>query len=139
MRLWEFLLELDQYLVFCKFLTSFIIQGASGGVTEAILRTAAASDKVVSRQLLMQSLRGFNGVKTAYVNVAGKRIRVAVVHGTSNVRRFIDSIMQTGLDKCGYHFVEIMVCPGGCIGGGGQAILLLLLFCLTSEATIKFS
>jgi len=98
------------------------IFGASGGVMEAVLRTAA--DKVAgSSQLItaeMQQCRGFDGVKTADIKVAGHPLRVGVVNGIANIKRFIAEIERVGLDKCGYHFVEIMGCPGGCIGGGGQ-------------------
>ena len=98
------------------------IFGASGGVTEAVLRTAA--DRVAgSSQLItseMQAVRGFQGIKTAYVSISGHRLRIAVINGVANVKRFIAEIERVGLDKCGFHFVEIMACPGGCIGGGGQ-------------------
>ena len=98
------------------------IFGASGGVMEAVLRTAA--DKVAGcTQLItpqMQQCRGFEGVKTADIQVASHPLRVGVVNGIANIKRFLAEVERVGFDKCGYHFVEIMGCPGGCIGGGGQ-------------------
>jgi NADH-quinone oxidoreductase subunit G len=99
------------------------IFGASGGVMEAVLRTAAdaaSGEKQVIPNLQMQQCRGFEGIKTAEVPIAGIKVRVGVVHGLANIKRFFNEVLRTGLDKCGYHFVEIMACPGGCIGGGGQ-------------------
>lgn len=96
---------------------------------EAVLRTAA--DQSGSSQLFaseMQALRGFEGVKTALVRVAEHRTKVAVVHGIANLKRFLAEIQQVGLDKCGYHFIEVMVCPGGCIGGGGQVTRFIFSF-----------
>ena len=51
------------------------------------------------------------------MNIAGIKLNVAVVYGTANVRAFLDDIKQNGKT---YHFVEVMACPGGCVGGGGQ-------------------
>ena len=98
------------------------IFGASGGVMEAVLRTAAdrvaGSTQMITRE--MQQCRGFEGIKSAEVSISGHKLNIAVLHGIANVKRFIAEVERVGLDKCGYHFVEIMGCPGGCIGGGGQ-------------------
>eukprot|EP01105_Mastigella_eilhardi_P016985 TRINITY_DN38_c0_g3_i1.p1 TRINITY_DN38_c0_g3~~TRINITY_DN38_c0_g3_i1.p1 ORF type:complete len:1209 (-),score=302.45 TRINITY_DN38_c0_g3_i1:136-3645(-) len=99
------------------------IFGASGGVMEAVLRTAA--DKVAGEpqaipNMSMTACRGFDGIKTAEVSVAGHRIVVGIVNGVANIKRFMSDMERIGPEKCGYHFVEIMACPGGCIGGGGQ-------------------
>eukprot|EP01105_Mastigella_eilhardi_P016984 TRINITY_DN38_c0_g2_i3.p1 TRINITY_DN38_c0_g2~~TRINITY_DN38_c0_g2_i3.p1 ORF type:complete len:1200 (-),score=403.08 TRINITY_DN38_c0_g2_i3:174-3629(-) len=99
------------------------IFGASGGVMEAVLRTAA--DKVAGQpqdipNTSMTACRGFDGIKTAEVQIAGLRVVVGIVNGIANIKRFLADMERVGSDKCGYHFVEIMGCPGGCIGGGGQ-------------------
>eukprot|EP00485_Elphidium_margaritaceum_P024267 CAMPEP_0202712786 /NCGR_PEP_ID=MMETSP1385-20130828/45635_1 /ASSEMBLY_ACC=CAM_ASM_000861 /TAXON_ID=933848 /ORGANISM="Elphidium margaritaceum" /LENGTH=500 /DNA_ID=CAMNT_0049372939 /DNA_START=572 /DNA_END=2074 /DNA_ORIENTATION=+ len=93
-----------------------VIFGASGGVMEAALRTAY---ELVMKETLPQidffDVRGMKGVKDATVMLGDIALKVAVVHGGSNIRNFIES--KKYLD---YHFVEIMACKGGCIGGGGQ-------------------
>ena len=97
-----------------------------------MLRTAFAGSDVEEVQTggpqlfssEVQALAGFQGVKTACFSISGQMLRIAVVHGISNVKKFLADIQQVGLAKCGYHFVEIMSCPGGCIGGGGQVCLL---------------
>lgn len=99
------------------------IFGATGGVMEAALRTAA---HMVTGENLptpdFESVRGLKGVKETTVTVAGKDIRIAVAHGLANVEYVIDKIRAA--KKAGqpapYQFVEVMACPGGCIGGGGQ-------------------
>ncbi|MFZ5651521.1 MAG: NADH-dependent [FeFe] hydrogenase, group A6 [Bacillota bacterium] len=93
---------------------------ASGGVTEAAVRTALAltggqEDAVIE----FKDVRGMRGIKEARVNVRGREIVIAVAHGTRNARKLLERI-KAG-EHC--HFVEIMACPGGCIGGGGQPIL----------------
>jgi NADH-quinone oxidoreductase subunit G len=96
------------------------IFGASGGVMEAALRTAY---KLVTHNELdnldIQPLRGLNGIKEAGVEVNGLKIRVAVAHGLGNARLLLD---QVKAGNSPYHFIEIMACPGGCVGGGGQPL-----------------
>jgi iron-only hydrogenase group A len=94
--------------------------GASGGVMEAALRTVyeVASGKPL-KQLNFTNLRGIEGFKEAVVNIGDMDVKVAVVNGLSNARKVLDMIRK---GKCDYHFIEIMCCPGGCIGGGGQPI-----------------
>ncbi|KAH3760868.1 Fe-hydrogenase 2 [Pelomyxa schiedti] len=94
------------------------IFGATGGVMEAALRTAY--ELYTGKPLLdvdFTEVRGFEGLKEATVNLSGLRLNIAVLHGAANVRSFLDKL-DTGNKK--YHFVEIMCCTGGCIGGGGQ-------------------
>ncbi len=94
------------------------IFGVTGGVLEAALRTAY--ELVTGDQLLsldFHQVRGFEGIREAEIALAGKKIRVAVCHGLSNTHRLLTEI-KTGQRT--YHFVEIMTCPGGCLGGGGQ-------------------
>jgi NADH-quinone oxidoreductase subunit G len=96
------------------------IFGATGGVMEAALRTAY---KLVTRRELekidIEPVRGLDGIKTAIVNVDGLEMKVAVAHGLGNARKLMDEVRA---GKSPYHFIEIMTCPGGCAGGGGQPI-----------------
>ena len=97
------------------------IYGASGGVMESALRTAqfmaceSSKAKLCQARLEFKKVRGLDGIKEAEVDVAGKKVRVAVVNGIGN----IDGVIEN-LDK--YDYVEVMACKGGCIGGGGQPI-----------------
>jgi len=97
-----------------------VIFGATGGVMEAALRTAY---ELVTKKTLpsldFESVRGLEGIKEAEVDLDGTKVRVAVAHGLSNAKKLIDQIAE---GKSPYHFIEIMCCPGGCIGGGGQPI-----------------
>jgi NADH-quinone oxidoreductase subunit G len=99
------------------------IFGATGGVMEAALRSAYFL--VTGRELEnidILPVRGMEGVKEAVVPVDGLNLKVAVAHGLGNARKLMDKISaqlaETG--KSEYHFVEVMACPGGCVGGGGQ-------------------
>lgn len=97
-----------------------VIFGNTGGVMEAALRTAYEyiTGKPAPEALLNYTpVRGYEGIKEASVDIDGLMVNVAVVYGTNNARKFIEE-MKKG-DKQ-YHFVEVMTCPGGCIGGGGQ-------------------
>ncbi|MGM5480454.1 MAG: NADH-dependent [FeFe] hydrogenase, group A6 [Nanobdellota archaeon] len=94
------------------------IFGRSGGVMEAALRTACdmGSGKNL-RNIEYKSIRGRETFKEGSVRVNGEQVNVAVVHTLGEARKIMEQI-QTG--TCPYHFVEIMACYGGCIGGGGQ-------------------
>jgi len=96
------------------------IFGITGGVMEAALRTAY---KLVTGKELdkidIEPVRGLDGIKTATVNVDGLEVKVAVAHGLGNARKLLDEVRAS---KSPYHFIEIMACPGGCAGGGGQPI-----------------
>jgi NADH-quinone oxidoreductase subunit G len=102
------------------------IFGTTGGVMEAALRTGYA---LVAKKELdnvdITAVRGLDGVKEATVNVPGfGDLKVAVAHGLANARAIMDKVQaqikETG--KSEYHFIEIMACPGGCVGGGGQPL-----------------
>jgi len=97
-----------------------VIFGATGGVMEAALRTVY---EVVTKKTLdklnFMDVRGLDGIKTAEVDLNGLNVRVAVANGLGNARKLLDEV-QAG--KSPYHFIEIMCCPGGCLGGGGQPI-----------------
>jgi iron-only hydrogenase group A len=94
--------------------------GATGGVMEAALRSVyeILTGKTLER-LDFYSVRGMDGVKEATVDINGMEVHVAVAHGLGNARKVLDQV-KAGRSK--YHFIEIMACPGGCIGGGGQPI-----------------
>ncbi len=98
------------------------IFGATGGVSEAALRTVF---ELVSGQPLdtieYTAVRGMDGIKENTVELPdGRTIRTAVVHGLGNARRLMEA-MQRG--EKSYDFMEVMACAGGCITGGGQPIL----------------
>ena len=96
------------------------IFGATGGVMEAALRTAY---KLVTGKELenldITPVRGMEGIKEATVDVDGLEVKVAVANGLGNARKILDDVR---VGKSPYHFIEIMACPGGCVGGGGQPI-----------------
>ena len=93
------------------------IFGATGGVMEAALRTAAAVLGGDGAPLEFKEVRGTEGLKEAEYKVGGATVKVAVASGLANARRILESIKSGEKD---YTFVEIMACPGGCINGGGQ-------------------
>jgi len=97
-----------------------VIFGATGGVMEAALRTAYyALHKENPKPDAFQAVRGLDGVKEAVFEIAGTTVRTAVAHGLSNARKLMEKIAAKEAD---YDFVEVMACPGGCAGGGGQPI-----------------
>ena len=95
-----------------------VIFGATGGVMEAALRTAAA---VLNGKELehveLKDVRGLDGIKEATYNLGGLEVKVAVAHGMKNAKVLLDQIRD---GKSPYTFIEIMGCPGGCVAGGGQ-------------------
>jgi len=97
------------------------IFGASGGVMEAALRTAhwmITGEEM--GQLEVEPVRGLDGVKAATVDVNGLAVGVAVASGLGNAAKLLDQIKAGRNDL---HFIEVMTCPGGCIGGGGQPLI----------------
>lgn len=100
------------------------IFGASGGVMEAALRTAyeiKTGNPLPSLDLRM--VRGMQGVKEAEIPVGDTVLKAAVVNGLSNARNLLEKVRsEKAKGNVPYHFIEIMACPGGCIGGGGQPI-----------------
>ncbi len=94
------------------------IFGATGGVMEAALRTVyEVVNKKPLENLDFVSLRGLEGIKEATVSLGGKDVKVAVCHTLSNARILAEQV-KNGTSP--YAFIEVMCCPGGCIGGGGQ-------------------
>jgi len=97
-----------------------VIFGATGGVMEAALRTAYfLLTKKNPNTESFRKVRGLNGWKEAVFEIEGVAVKVAVASGLGNTRKLIEAI-RSGEVK--YDFVEIMACPGGCAGGGGQPI-----------------
>ncbi len=97
-----------------------IIFGVTGGVAEAVLRRCYKEKTAKNlKELEFAGVRGMEGIKEAAITIEGREIRIAVVHGLKNAERLI-RVMQAG-EKT-YDFVEVMACPGGCIGGAGQPI-----------------
>ena len=98
-----------------------VIFGATGGVIEAALRTAYEwlTEKTLEN-VEFNALRGMDGIKEATVPINGLDVKIAVAHGLGNARTLLENIRE---GKAEYHAIEIMACPGGCIGGGGQPYL----------------
>lgn len=97
-----------------------LIFGASGGVMEAALRTACeAITGTPLQQLEFREVRGVSGLKEASYTLGDVTLKVAAVSGTANAGALLDRIQK---GEVHYDFVEVMACPGGCIGGGGQPI-----------------
>ena len=95
-----------------------VIFGATGGVLEAALRTAA--DWIAGEDLQeidFTGVRGLDGIKEAAVNINGLELHVAVCSGLGNARKLLEKIQKGEAD---YQAIEIMACPGGCLNGGGQ-------------------
>jgi NADH-quinone oxidoreductase subunit G len=99
------------------------IFGATGGVMEAALRTAHWSlTKERLPTMELKEIRGLDGVKEATLKVAGKDVRVAVAHCMGNIEIVLDKVRaaREAGEETPYHFIEVMACRGGCVGGGGQ-------------------
>jgi NADH-quinone oxidoreductase subunit G/[NiFe] hydrogenase diaphorase moiety small subunit len=110
-----------------------LIFGATGGVMEAAIRTAyelVTGQEVPFTKLNVKPLRGMKGIRRAQIPIEkavkgwkfleGKTLKVIVAHGTANAKKVMEMLDQGELND--YHFIEIMACPGGCLGGGGQPI-----------------
>ena len=97
-----------------------VIFGTTGGVMEAALRSCyyLATGENPDPDAF-HSVRGMDGWKEASIDIAGTEVKVAVVSGLGNTRKLIEAIRR---GEVFYHFVEVMACPGGCVGGGGQPI-----------------
>lgn len=95
-----------------------VIFGATGGVIEAALRTAYEwLTGTTLEKVDFEALRGMDGIKEATVRINDLDVKIAVAHGLGNARRLLEAIKR---GEAHYHAIEIMACPGGCIGGGGQ-------------------
>ncbi|HKL31493.1 MAG TPA: NADH-dependent [FeFe] hydrogenase, group A6 [Tangfeifania sp.] len=109
-----------------------VIFGATGGVMEAALRTAyelVTGREVPFDNLNITAVRGMEGVRKATIKIEkpleewafldGVELKCAVAHGLVNAKKVMESVKKGEAD---FHFVEVMACPGGCLGGGGQPI-----------------
>lgn len=97
-----------------------VIFGATGGVIEAAARTAyELFTKKKLEKLDFEELRGMEGIRSATVDFNGTPINIGIAHGLGNARKLLDAV-QKGESE--FHAIEIMACPGGCIGGGGQPL-----------------
>ncbi len=97
-----------------------VLFGASGGVSEAVLRYASAKlDGPGPKKMDFKAVRGEAGLRVAEVTLGGHALKVAVVHGLANARALADKVKA---GACDYDFIEVMACPGGCIGGAGQPV-----------------
>ena len=97
-----------------------VIFGVTGGVMEAALRTAyyVLNGKNPDPEMF-KMVRGMDGIREAELEIAGIKIKAAIVNGLGNTRKLMEKIRS---GEAEYHFVEVMACPGGCVGGGGQPI-----------------
>jgi NADP-reducing hydrogenase subunit HndD len=96
-----------------------VIFGATGGVIEAAVRTAVEIlTKKPLERIDFEELRGMDGIRDAWLEVAGLKLHIGIAHGLGNARKLLDSIREGSVEP--FHAIEIMACPGGCIGGGGQ-------------------
>ncbi len=92
------------------------IFGTAGGVMEAALRTCYEIENGKKlKKVEFENLRKFKGIKEGEIILKGKKIKYACASGGANIRKLLEN-------KEKYQFIEIMACPGGCIGGGGQPI-----------------
>lgn len=97
-----------------------VIFGNTGGVMEAALRTAyqyITNEPAPADFFRLEPVRGMEAVKEAAVRIGDMEVKAAVIFGTKAASDFIKKWRDSGAE---YHFVEVMTCPGGCIGGGGQ-------------------
>ena len=103
-----------------EFTGAGVIFGATGGVMEAALRTAAETITGKSLDAVdYKAVRGMQGIKEAEYDLNGLKVKVAVASGLTNAKALCEKIRK---GECDYTFVEVMCCPGGCINGGGQPI-----------------
>jgi len=97
-----------------------VIFGTTGGVMEAALRTAyeVYTGKTLAK-VDFEQVRGLEGIREATIDMNGFALKVGIAHGLGNARILLENIRS---GKSEYHAIEIMACPGGCIGGGGQPL-----------------
>jgi NADP-reducing hydrogenase subunit HndD len=97
-----------------------VIFGVTGGVIEAATRTAYELFTGKKLETVdFHELRGMEGIRTASVNFNGTYIHIGIAHTLGNARKLLDGIRK---GMYNFHAIEIMACPGGCIGGGGQPL-----------------
>ncbi|MEW6724449.1 MAG: NADH-dependent [FeFe] hydrogenase, group A6 [Bacillota bacterium] len=94
-----------------------VLFGVTGGVAEAALRAASGALGVNLDKVEFHEVRGFEGIRSAAVRLGDAELKVAVVNGLGNARELIEKIKR---GEVHYDLIEVMACPGGCVGGGGQ-------------------
>jgi NADH-quinone oxidoreductase subunit G len=97
--------------------------GSTGGVMEAAVRTAY--HLLTGKELgavKLEAARGLEGVKEATLEIGGKQLRIAVAHQMGNISAVLEKVRaaRKANQEPPYHFIEVMACRGGCVGGGGQ-------------------
>jgi len=96
-----------------------LIFGVTGGVTEAALRYAVYK-LTGKKKNIINDVRYSNGVKEVVVDLGGRKVKLAIVHGLANAGKVMEDLRN---GEVRYDFVEIMACPGGCVNGGGQSFV----------------
>lgn len=95
-----------------------VIFGITGGVIEAAMRTAyEIHTGMPLPQIEFETLRGMDGIRSATIDFNGLQVKIGIAHGLGNARKLAEEV-KNGTSP--YHAIEVMACPGGCIGGGGQ-------------------
>lgn len=97
-----------------------VIFGNTGGVMEAALRTAytfITKEKAPEEFYHLHPVRGLDAAREATIKIGDLEVNIAIVYGTANAKKLLEKIASKEKE---YHFIEVMTCPGGCIGGGGQ-------------------
>ncbi len=97
-----------------------VIYGATGGVMESALRTVV--EKITNKplkRLEFEQVRGMDGVKRAKIKIKNHILKIAVINGIGQAKRILKELKS---DSPAYDYIEVMACPGGCVGGGGQPV-----------------
>ena len=97
-----------------------VIFGSTGGVTEALIRAfyrMKTKKNIKDSEINFENIRGFDGIKETSINVNGETIKIAIVQQMENLEKLLENNEYKK-----YHFIEVMNCKGGCIGGGGQPL-----------------
>lgn len=99
-----------------------VIFGVTGGVTEAVIRRVLDDKSITTlRSIAFDGVRGMEGVKETTLNVNGNDIKIAMVSGLGNADALIKKLKA---GEVHYDFIEVMACPGGCVGGAGQPFVM---------------
>lgn len=97
-----------------------VIFGTTGGVIEAAVRTAyELHTKKPLPKIVFEELRGMEGLRSATIDFDGLKLNIGIAHGLGNARKLLEEVRD---GRSQFHAIEIMACPGGCIGGGGQPL-----------------
>lgn len=97
-----------------------VIFGTTGGVSEAVLRYVSEKiSGVLLDSVEFQEVRGLEGIREATLEVAGQPVKLAIAHGLANARKLAEAARK---GECDYDLIEVMACPGGCVGGAGQPV-----------------